>query len=55
MAFSFQKRRRVGPKTWLNVSKSGLSASHRAGRVTVNSRGRINVNLGRGLRWRSKI
>ncbi|WP_342783597.1 DUF4236 domain-containing protein [Rudaeicoccus suwonensis] len=55
MGFSFQRRQRVGRNTSLNVSKSGVSASRRAGRVTVNSRGRISVNLGRGLRWRGKI
>jgi hypothetical protein len=40
-------------RAWLNLSKSGVSASARAGRVTVNSRGTIWARLARGLFWRS--
>lgn len=40
-------------RSWLNLSRSGVSASARAGRVTVNSRGRISVRLLRGLSWRA--
>ena len=48
-----QYRRRSGGKnTWANVSRSGVSVSHRAGPVTVNSRGRGSVRLGKGVSYR---
>ena len=35
------------PDTWVNVSKSGVSASHRvAKRVTVNTRGNVFIRTG---------
>ncbi|TWE13254.1 uncharacterized protein DUF4236 [Rudaeicoccus suwonensis] len=55
MGFFFQRRRRVARNTHLNESKSGVSVSRSAGRVTVNSRGRVTVNLGRGIKWRGKL
>lgn len=51
MGLFFNRRKRIGRNT-LNVSKGGASLSRRAGRVTVNSRGRVSVRLGRGTSWR---
>lgn len=53
MGFQYRRRIRTGRNSWLNVSKSGISASGRAGRVTVNSRGSLFVRIARGLFWRS--
>lgn len=55
MGLIFRKRVRLGRRSWLNLSQSGLSASRRFGRVTANSRGRLSVRLGKGLGWRFKI
>lgn len=52
MGLIFRKRVKTGRNTWLNLSKSGVSTSRRAGRVTVNSRGRVSVRLAKGLTWR---
>ena len=52
MGLIFRKRVRTSRTSWLNMSKSGVSESARAGRVTVNSRGRVTVRLGNGLSWR---
>jgi hypothetical protein len=52
MGLSFRKTINLGKKTRLNVSKSGVSASRKIGPVTVNSRGRITIRLGKGLSWR---
>ncbi|QOD05797.1 DUF4236 domain-containing protein [Pseudarthrobacter sp. BIM B-2242] len=52
MGLSFRKTIKLGKKTRLNVSKSGITASRKAGPVTVNSRGRITIRLGKGLTWR---
>lgn len=55
MGFSFTKRHRVGKNTHVNASKSGVSLSRKAGPVTINSRGRVTVNFGHGMKWRSKL
>lgn len=39
MGLIFRKRVRTGKRSWLNLSRSGVSASGRSGPVTVNSRG----------------
>jgi hypothetical protein len=52
VGFSFRKTIRLGKKTRLNVSKSGISASRKAGPVTVNSRGKVTIRLGKGMTWR---
>jgi hypothetical protein len=49
MGLIFRKTIKLGKKTRLNVSKSGVSASRKAGPLTVNSRGRITIRLGKGL------
>jgi hypothetical protein len=52
MGLSFRKTIKLGKKTSLNVSKTGVSASRRMGPVTVNSRGKVMIRLGKGLTWR---
>ena len=52
MGFYFRKRVRLGKGSWLNISKRGVSASQRIGPLTVNSRGRTNVRLGKGVGYR---
>jgi hypothetical protein len=55
MGIQIRKRVPIRRSTWLTLSKSGVSASHRAGRVTVNSRGGLFVRLLPGVFWRSKL
>jgi Protein of unknown function (DUF4236) len=52
MGFIFRKRVRTGKTSHLNLSKTGVSASERVGRVTVNSRGRASVRILPGLSFR---
>lgn len=52
MGFTFQRRKRLGRKTTLNLSRGGASASRRFGPVTINSRGRVSVRLGKGFGFR---
>jgi hypothetical protein len=53
VGLSYRRRARIGKNTYLNASKSGLSVSRRIGPVTVNSRGRTTVRLGKGLTYRA--
>lgn len=55
MGLVFQRRKRIARDTDVNVSKSGASVSRRAGRVTLNSRGRGSVRIARGLSFRFKL
>lgn len=52
MGFRYQRSRRIGQRSRLNLSKSGVSVSHRTGRLTLNSRGRSSVRIARGLSYR---
>jgi hypothetical protein len=54
MGFYFRRRVPLGDgrRTWLNLSKSGVSASLRLGPLTVNTRGRRTLRLGKGIGWR---
>ncbi|MFM9037778.1 MAG: DUF4236 domain-containing protein [Actinomycetota bacterium] len=52
MGFSYRKRVRTGRRSWLNISKRGVSGSARCGPFTVNSRGRTSLRLGKGLSYR---
>lgn len=52
MGFIFRKRVRAGKRSWLNISKSGVSGSTKVGPVTFNSRGKGSVRLGNGLSYR---
>lgn len=53
MGFQYRRRVQTGRGSWLNVSRSGISASKRKGRVTVNTRGggSIRIMKGLSLRW----
>lgn len=55
MGLIWRKTKRINPKTAVNLSKSGASVSRKAGPVTVSSRGRGSVRLGKGLSFRFKI
>lgn len=55
MGLNFRRRISLGRATKLNISKTGASVSERAGRVTVNSRGRVSVRILPGLSWRFKL
>lgn len=55
MGLIFRRRKSLGKGTILNVSNRGASVSKRAGRVTVNSRGRVSVRILPGLSWRFKL
>jgi hypothetical protein len=55
MGFTFSKRKKVARGTNLNLSKSGASVSKKAGPVTVSSRGRGSVRLGKGVSFRFKL
>lgn len=52
MGFSYRKSVRAGKGRRVNLSKSGASVSQSVGPVTVNSRGRFTVRLGKGLAYR---
>lgn len=52
MGLIFRRTKKIGKNTRLNISKSGISASHRKGPVTINSRGRITIRLGKGISFR---
>lgn len=51
MGFSFNRRKKILPSLTMNVSKSGVSFTGKAGPLSANSRGQRSVNLGNGLRW----
>lgn len=52
MGFSFSKRKSLGKGKTVNVSKSGVSVSKKAGPLSVNSRGKTSVRLGKGVRFK---
>lgn len=52
MGIIFNRRKKVGKGTTLNVSKRSASVSKRVCPLTVNSRGRASVRLGKGLRFK---
>lgn len=55
MGLSFRRSIRLGKALRVNLSKSGPSLSTKLGRVSVSSRGRGSVRLGKGLSWRFKL
>lgn len=55
MGFRFSRRKRLGKNTTLNISKSGLSVSRKAGPLTVNSRGQTSLKLFKGASFRKKL
>lgn len=52
MGLQFRKQKKLGKNTKLNLSKSGASVSHKAGPVTVNSKGKVSVRLGKGISFK---
>lgn len=52
MGLVFGKRKRIGKHTTANVSKGGVSVSRKAGPLTVNSRGKASIRLGKGFRFK---
>ncbi|HLS02219.1 MAG TPA: DUF4236 domain-containing protein [Beutenbergiaceae bacterium] len=50
--FIFRRQIRIGKNVYLNISKRGIGVSVRAGRVTLNNRGRNSVRLFRGLSFK---
>jgi hypothetical protein len=52
MGLIFNRRKRIAKGTNLNVSTSGASISKRAGRLTVNSRGKATLRIAKGIRFR---
>jgi hypothetical protein len=57
MGLQYRRRVRIGHgrNTWVNVSKSGVSVSHRRGRTTVNTRGSFWVRVTKGLFYRGRV
>ncbi|WP_200918454.1 DUF4236 domain-containing protein [Leifsonia sp. Leaf264] len=52
MGLIFRKSIKVGRRSRVNVSKSGVSASTRVGPFSVSSRGRVSLRIGKGFSWR---
>lgn len=52
MGLIFGRRKKVGKNTTANVGKRGVSVSKKAGPLSVNSRGRASVRLGKGVRFK---
>lgn len=52
MGLVFRKRIKTGKRTGVNLSKSGASVSRRGKRVSVSSKGRGSIRLGKGVSWR---
>lgn len=56
MGFRFQKRIKIAPGFYLNMSKRGLSTSARVGNVTLNSRGGVSASIpGTGISYRTRL
>ena len=53
-SLQFQKRKKVGRSSAVNLSKSGASILHRTGPVTVNSRGSASVRILPGFSYRMR-
>lgn len=55
MGLTFSRRKRLGRNTAVTVSKTGASLSRRLGPVTLSTRRRGSVRLGKGLGFRFKL
>ena len=55
MGLVFYRRKRIGRGLSLNLSRSGASVSKKLGPLSVSSRGRGSIRLGRGFSWRFKL
>lgn len=51
----FRKTKSMGKTTRVNLSKSGMSVSKKAGPVTLNSRGNVTVRVAKGVSIRKKL
>jgi hypothetical protein len=52
MGLIWNRRKRIGKSTTMNLSKSGVSVSKKSGPLAVNSRGKASIRLGKGLRFK---
>ena len=52
MGLIWSRRKKLGRTTTLNRARSGASVSKRFGRLTVSSRGRASIRLGKGFRFK---
>ena len=55
MPLVWRRSIRLGRRARLNLSKSGVSLSKKVGPLSMNSRGRGSIRLGRGISWRFKL
>jgi hypothetical protein len=53
MGIVIRKRARLGRSAWLNLGRSGVSASLKVGRLTLSCTGRASVRLARGVSYRT--
>jgi hypothetical protein len=52
MGLLFRRSKKVGRGIRLNVTQSGVSGSLRRGPVSISSKGRVTIRLGRGFSFR---
>lgn len=52
MGLLFRKSKRIGRGVRLNVTQRGVSASARRGPISVSSKGRVTIRLGKGFSFR---
>lgn len=52
MGLVFNRRKRLGKNSWVNVSRKGVSASTKIGPLTLNSRGKSSIRLGKGISFK---
>lgn len=50
MGLIWNKRKKLGKSSAVNLSKRGASVSRKVGPLTVNSRGKASIGLGKGFR-----
>jgi hypothetical protein len=55
MGLIYRRRIALSKTAHVNVSKSGVSATKKIGRVSLNTRGRGSIRLGKGLSFRFKL
>jgi Protein of unknown function (DUF4236) len=55
MGLVWRRSLRVGRRSRLNLSRSGVSLSHREGPVTITSRRRVSIRLPFGFSYRFKL
>ncbi len=55
MGFFFRRSKQIGKNTRLNVSHRSASVSKRFGLFTLSSKGNVNVRMGKGIGFRTKL